>query len=102
MFRAWTLSSRMLAIAARKVPQAKLSRQDMVRFRLNKRFDVICCAVDSIKHILRFSDWRTLFPHVERHLAEEGCFIFDINTQRKLDRHIGKPASVATRSETIS
>ena len=31
------LSSKMLSIAARKVPQAKLFRQDMVRFRLNQR-----------------------------------------------------------------
>ena len=85
------LSSRMLAIAARKVPQAKLSRQDIVRFRLNKRFDVICCVFDTINHVLRFSDWRTLFSHVERHLVEDGCFIFDINTQRKLDRHIREP-----------
>jgi SAM-dependent methyltransferase len=88
------LSSRMLSIAARKVPQAKLFRQDMVRFRLNKRFDVICCVFDSINHILRFSDWKTLFSHVERHLVDDGCFIFDINTQRKLDRHIGEPAWV--------
>jgi len=88
------LSSRMLAIAARKVPQAKLSRRDMVRFRLNTRFDVICCALDSINHVLRFSDWRTLFSHVEWHQVEDGCFIFDINTRRKLDRHIGEPTWV--------
>ena len=55
---------------------------------------MICCVFDSINHILRFSDWRTLFPHVERHLVDDGCFIFDINTQRKLDRHIGEPAWV--------
>ena len=88
------LSSKMLSIAARKVPQAKLFRQDMVRFHLNRRFDVICCVFDSINHILRFPDWRTLFSHVEMHLGDDGCFIFDINTQRKLDRHIAEPAWV--------
>ena len=55
---------------------------------------MICCVFDSINHILRFSDCRTLFPHVERHLVDDGCFIFDINTQRKLDRHIGELAWV--------
>jgi SAM-dependent methyltransferase len=88
------LSSKMLSIATRKVPQAKLFRQDMVRFRLKKRFDVICCVFDSINHILRFSDWRTFFFHVERHLVNDGCFIFDVTTQRKLDRHVREPAWV--------
>ena len=56
----------------------------MVRFRLNKRFDVICCVIFLINHVLRFPMGRTLFSHAERHLVEDGCFIFDINTQRKL------------------
>lgn len=63
------LSNRMLSIAARKVPQAALFRQDMVRLRLNKRFDVICCVFDSINHLLRFSDWTTVFSNVKRHLS---------------------------------
>ena len=41
--------------------------------------------------ILRLED--AFFPR-ERHLVDDGCFIFDINTQRKLDRHIGEPAWV--------
>jgi cyclopropane fatty-acyl-phospholipid synthase-like methyltransferase len=88
------LSSRMLSVAARKVPQAKLFRQDMCRFRLNRRFDAICCVFDSINHILQFSDWQTLFSHVAQHLVDDGCFIFDINTQRKLNRLIREPAWV--------
>jgi predicted TPR repeat methyltransferase len=58
------LSNRMLTVAAKKVPRAKLFRQDMTRFRLNRRFDVICCVFDSINHVLRFSDWRTMFSQV--------------------------------------
>lgn len=85
------LSTKMLSIAKKKVPRAKLSRQDMVRFRLSERFDVICCVFDSINHITSFIHWKKLFANVQRHLSDRGIFIFDINTQKKLDRHIAEP-----------
>jgi SAM-dependent methyltransferase len=84
-------SSRMLSIARHKVPQAKLFRQDMVDFHIDRRFDVICCVFDSINHVKRFSDWKKVFARVRLHLSPGGCFIFDINTQRKLERHIAEP-----------
>jgi len=85
------ISSRMLSIARKKVSRAKLFRQDMVDFGINERFDVIFCVFDSINHVRRFSDWKKVFVRVRRHLSAGGCFIFDINTQRKLDRHIAEP-----------
>jgi SAM-dependent methyltransferase len=84
-------SSRMLSIARHKVPRAKLFRQDMVDFHIDDRFDVICCVFDSINHVWRFSDWKRVFARVRRHLSPGGCFIFDINTQQKLERHIAEP-----------
>jgi SAM-dependent methyltransferase len=87
-------SKQMLSVARKKVPQARLFRQDMVRFDLPERFDVICCVFDSINHVLRFTDWKQLFASVSRHLSDGGIFIFDINTQKKLDRHIAEPAWV--------
>lgn len=83
-------SKTMLAIAKKKVPQARLSRQDMVRFRLPQRFDVVCCVFDSINHVLNFDDWKRLFANVDRHLSHKGVFIFDINTQTVLNRHIAE------------
>jgi SAM-dependent methyltransferase len=83
-------SRTMLSIARKKVPGARLSRQNMVRFRLRETFDVICCVYDSINHVLSFDDWKRLFANVDRHLPATGAFIFDINTQRKLDRHIAE------------
>jgi cyclopropane fatty-acyl-phospholipid synthase-like methyltransferase len=85
------LSSEMLSIARRKVPAAKLSRQDMVDFQIDERFDAILCVFDSINHVRRFSDWKKLFVRVRQHLSPGGCLIFDINTQRKLERHIAEP-----------
>jgi SAM-dependent methyltransferase len=85
------ISGKMLSVARKKVPRAKLFRQDMVDFRINARFDVIFCVFDSINHVRRFSDWKKVFAAVRRHLLPGGCFIFDINTQRKLERHIAEP-----------
>lgn len=80
------ISNRMLSIARQKVPKAKLFRMDMVDFRIDRKFDVIFCVFDSINHVVRFADWKKLFRSVSRHLSPGGCFIFDINTQLKLER----------------
>ena len=90
------LSSKMLSITRKKVPQAKLSRQDMVDFQIDERFDAVLCVFDSINHVRRFSDWKRVFARVRQHLSPDGCFIFDINTQRKLERHIAEPPWVHT------
>ena len=90
------ISEKMLSLARKKVPRSKLYRQDMVDFRIDGRFDVIFCVFDSINHVRRFSDWKKVFAGVRRHLSPGGCFIFDINTQRKLERHIAEPPWVHT------
>lgn len=87
-------SRQMLSIAREKVPQARLSRQDMVTFSLPERFDIICCVFDSINHVSSFAQWKAVFSNVRKHLSAGGVFIFDINTQKKLDRHIAEPAWV--------
>jgi len=85
------ISARMLSIARKKAPRARFFRQDMVDFRIDHRFDVIFCVFDSINHVRRFSDWKRVFARVRQHLSPGGCFIFDINTQRKIERHIAEP-----------
>ena len=85
------ISGKMLSVARKKVPRSKLYRQDMVDFRIDGRFDVIFCVFDSINHVRRFSDWKKVFAVARRHLSPDGCFIFDMNTQRKLERLIDGP-----------
>jgi len=82
------LSRKMLSIAREKVPQAKLSQQDMVHFQMDEQFDAILCVFDSINHVRHSSDWKKVFAKVHQHLSPDRCFIFDINTRRKLGRHI--------------
>jgi predicted TPR repeat methyltransferase len=85
------ISRKMLSIARKKVRRARLYLQDMADFQIGDRFDVIFCIFDSINHVRRFSDWKKVFALVRRHLSPGGCFIFDINTQRKLERLIAGP-----------
>ena len=85
------ISGKMLSVARKKLPRSRLFRQNMVDFRIDGRFDVIICVFDSINHVTCFSDWKKVFAAVRCHLLPGGCFIFDINTQRKLERLIAEP-----------
>src|SRR5260370_7769068 len=74
------LSSKMLAVAKRKVPRATLSRQDMTSFRLSEKFDVIFCVYDSINHVLSFSGWTKVFATTPKPPPHRLTFLFHINT----------------------
>jgi len=88
------ISIEMLSVARKKLPGAPLVQADMVTFELGQKFDVIISVFDSINHILNFADWGRVFRRVAQHLARGGLFLFDINTERKLRRHILEPAWV--------
>jgi SAM-dependent methyltransferase len=88
------LSSEMLAIARKKLPQVSFYRKNMVSFDLGKQFDVIVCVFDSINHVLKFADWQKIFRNTARHLEKDGLFLFDINTEAKLKRLIKAPTWV--------
>ena len=88
------LSSGMLSLARNKVPSGKFSQQDMTKFKLKEKFDVILCVFDSINHLLKFSDWQKVFKRAYEHLNEGGVLIFDMNTHVKLKRVIDAPAWV--------
>src|SRR5437588_3219313 len=84
------LSEEMLERAAKKTPGIPLFRADMRTFDLGERFDVVLCVYDSINHLLRFDDWKAVFAGAHKHLNENGVFIFDINTQRRLAAFVGE------------
>lgn len=84
-------SSEMLAIAGRKVPRARLVQADMSSFSLGRRFDVVICVFDSLNHLLTFDAWRSTFDAVHTHLADDGLFIFDVNTVGELRRLGAEP-----------
>jgi SAM-dependent methyltransferase len=85
-------SPEMLAVAAARLPQARLVRADMTAFALDARFDVVICVFDTLNHLPRYSQWLALFDRAYEHLANGGLFIFDVNTAGRLRRLEGPPA----------
>ena len=85
------LSSEMLKIAKKKVRLGKFYHQDMTKFNIKGKFDVILCVFDSINHLTNFSDWKKVFHCSRNHLKDNGVFIFDINTEKKLHRLVNEP-----------
>jgi SAM-dependent methyltransferase len=86
------LSAKMLEIAARKVPRARLIHADMTRVALDERFDVVLCVYDSINHLLKFAQWEAVFDRAHAHLEDGGLFVFDVNTERRLASFVPLPA----------
>ena len=84
-------SPEMLAIAAARLPGARLVQGDMTAFRLPERFDVVICMFDTLNHVPAFAGWLTLFSCVHEHLAEGGLFIFDVNTAGRMRGLDGAP-----------
>ena len=86
------LSEKMLAIAAEKVPDARLIQGDMTQFNLNEAFDVVLC-VYAINHLLDFAQWEQVFDRAREHLNDRGIFVFDINTELQLASYVEEPPS---------
>jgi SAM-dependent methyltransferase len=86
------LSPRMLEIASEKLPGVELVQGDMTEVRLGRTFDAVLCLYDSINHLLRFDEWLALFDTACAHLAPGGVFVFDMNSQERLDWFVGRPA----------
>jgi SAM-dependent methyltransferase len=85
-------SPAMLAIAAGRVPHARLVEADMRAFDLSERFDVVICVYDTLNHLPHVGDWSQVFGRVSDHLVEGGLFIFDVNTIGRL-RQLGEGPS---------
>jgi SAM-dependent methyltransferase len=87
-------SPEMLAVAGGKVPRAELVQGDLSSFSLGRRFDVVICVFDTLNHLLTFGAWRSTFDAAREHLAEDGLFIFDVNTVGELRRLGEDPPAV--------
>jgi SAM-dependent methyltransferase len=85
-------SPQMLEIARAKLPDALLVEGDMRDVRLGERFDAVLCLYDSINHLPALEDWERVFDTALAHLAPGGVFVFDMNTEDRLDWLAGRPA----------
>lgn len=80
-------SKGMIALARKKAPRAKVSVGDITNFNLKKTFDAVICPFDTINHVTSFALWKRVFENAHAHLSPNGVFIFDVNTEAKMERY---------------
>ena len=96
------LSAKMIEIAKRKAPKAKVSVGDITRFAFNERYDAIICPFDTINHVTSFTGWKRVFANAHAHLNRDGVFIFDVNTEAKMERYATEPVYAEVTDDEIS
>lgn len=79
------LSPEMIKVAKQKLPDADIRIADMTKFDFGKSFDIVLCVYDSINHLPEWQDWQATFAKAHEHLNENGLFIFDFNTGKRLE-----------------
>jgi SAM-dependent methyltransferase len=95
-------SSGMLTIARRKAPKARLVQSDITDFELKERFDAIVCPFDTINHNTSLRAWRRVFSNAHRHLERNGIFVFDVNTEAKMERYRLEPAAADLGKDSVA
>lgn len=89
------LSASLLARAAQRCPGAHLAHADICDVAVGRRFDVVTCIFDTLNHVSDVTRWSEVFATAARHLTAGGLFIFDVNTQSRLQRLGDAPPWVA-------
>ncbi len=101
---AFDLSEDMLSIAYNKLDSYRsiqLLKQNMIDFNLNKEFDMVVSACDSINYITDYSELMKAFANVYSHLRPGGVFIFDVNSHYKLKNIIGNNTFVEDQEDVF-
>ncbi len=80
------ISPDMLDVARAKLPGVDFIQGDISSFDLGRKFDVIVCTYDVLNHLVDFNRWISCFACACNHLAEDGLFVFDVNTVGHLNR----------------
>lgn len=86
------LSVDMLSVAKEKLKRyrnLRLFKLDMTKFAMDKKYDAVLAACDSINYILEYSGIYSCFERVYNHLKPGGIFVFDINSEFKLKDILG-------------
>jgi SAM-dependent methyltransferase len=81
------LSSDMISIARSNNPDIEFIVGDMCSFNLDRRFDIITCAFDSLNYLLTDNQMRIALSNINSHLNDTGYFIFDINTPKLYEQY---------------
>lgn len=95
------ISPEMLSMAYNKLEDfnnIKFIKQNMIDFKINKKFDAVISVCDSINYVLDKKDLLNVFKNANNHLNEDGVFIFDINSYYKLKHVIGNNTFIEDRN----
>jgi SAM-dependent methyltransferase len=82
------ISENMLNAAREK--GLKTYKADMTCFDLKKKYDVILCVFDSVNYIQTQSKMLSFFESVYNHLDKDGLFVFDMNSDYKINELVPK------------
>jgi SAM-dependent methyltransferase len=77
------ISTGMLEIAKKR--GLKVYQSNMVDFNLEQKYDLVICTYDSLNYILHEDALQKCFNSVSKHLNQAGVFIFDMNSQFKIN-----------------
>lgn len=87
------ISDQMLTEAETKLRtngiKAKLVCQDISSLKLNQKFDLATCCLDSVNYITEKAELGSFFKAVFNHLKDNGLLIFDMNSYYKLTEILG-------------
>lgn len=95
-------SEEMLALAGNKLRKhrgLRLFNMDMRSFKMDRSYDAVVAACDSINYILDERDLEKTFVNTFRHLKPGGVFIFDLNSEHKLKNILGNNIFLEDRED---
>jgi SAM-dependent methyltransferase len=79
------ISPAMVVLAKAKsvgIPNVSFEVQDMTKFVVSGRFNLITCTFDSLNYVTNSDGVRAMFSRVARSLMKSGLFVFDSNTSQ--------------------
>ena len=79
------ISPEMVTIAKSKssgMANISFDVQDISRFHVRGKFDLITCTFDSLNYLLNIDDVKAMFCRVASALRKSGLFVFDSNTNQ--------------------
>ncbi len=66
----------------------KCYRQNIINFKLPQRYDLILCTYDSLNYIRNLKSLKKCLSSIKKHLKPEGIFVFDMNSDFKINKLI--------------
>lgn len=71
------ISEKMLSIAKKRVPKARLHIGNMINFKLKEKFDVITCLFSSIGYVKNYQNLRKTIKNFSKHLKDGGVLLIE-------------------------